>query len=99
MTLGAAKKMVEETMQGVGALKGADGLSAYQIAVNNGFSSTETEWLNSLKGEKGEPGKDGSNGVDGYTPIKGIDYWTEEDKTEIKQYVDNQIGGTLNGSY
>ena len=57
MTLGAAKKMVEETMQGV-----TDGLSAYQIAVNNGFSGTETEWLNSLKGEKGEQGLKGDNG-------------------------------------
>lgn len=51
------------------------------------------------KGDKGEPGNNGINGADGYTPIKGIDYWTEEDKTEIKQYVDNQIGGALNGSY
>lgn len=62
MTLGAAKKMVEETMQGVSALKGADGLSAYQIAVNNGFSGTETEWLNSLKGKKGEQGLKGDTG-------------------------------------
>ena len=62
MTLGAAKKMVEETMQDVSALKGADGLSAYQIAVNNGFSGTETEWLNSLKGEKGEQGLKGDTG-------------------------------------
>lgn len=62
MTLGAAKKMVEETMQDVSALKGADGLSAYQIAVNNGFSGTETEWLNSLKGEKGEVGPQGPQG-------------------------------------
>lgn len=51
------------------------------------------------KGDKGEPGNNGINGADGYTPIKGIDYWTEEDKTEIKQYVDNQIGGALNGTY
>lgn len=35
---------------------GSDGLSAYQIAVNNGFSGSETEWLDSLKGERGENG-------------------------------------------
>lgn len=28
---------------------GADGLSAYEIAVKNGFEGTETEWLESLK--------------------------------------------------
>lgn len=38
------------------------------------------------KGEKGDTGatgaagKDGTNGV---TPVKGVDYWTEEDKAEI----------------
>lgn len=31
----------------------ANGLSAYEIAVKNGFEGTETEWLDSLKGEVG----------------------------------------------
>lgn len=38
------------------------------------------------KGDTGEAGKDGTNGkdgADGYTPIKGKDYWTQSDKTEI----------------
>lgn len=30
-----------------------------------------------LKGDKGDPG------ADGYTPVKGTDYWTAADKTEI----------------
>lgn len=30
-----------------------DGKSAYQIAVDNGFVGTETEWILSLKGENG----------------------------------------------
>ena len=34
--------------------KGADGKSAYQIAVEHGFDDGEGEWLKSLKGEKGE---------------------------------------------
>lgn len=42
-------------------------ISAYGIAVKNGFEGTEAEWLASLKGEKGDK------------PIKGTDYFTEED--------------------
>jgi len=29
--------------------QGAPGLSAYQVALNNGFNGTEAQWLNSLK--------------------------------------------------
>ena len=38
-------------------------------------------------------------GKDGYTPVKGTDYWTADDIAEIQSYIDNQIGGALNGSY
>ena len=38
-------------------------------------------------------------GADGYTPVKGTDYWTADDIAEIQSYIDNQIGGALNGSY
>lgn len=36
----------------VGGLNGANGLSAYEIAVRNGFSGTEVEWLASLGGSQ-----------------------------------------------
>ena len=45
------------------------------------------------QGEKGETGNMGPTGNDGYTPQKGVDYWTEADKAEIKSYVDNAIIG------
>lgn len=32
----------------VGASSGANGLSAYELAVDNGFVGTEEEWLDSL---------------------------------------------------
>ena len=51
------------------------------------------------KGDKGDKGDTGQNGADGYTPVKGTDYWTAEDITEIQSYIDTQIGGALNGSY
>ncbi len=50
-------------------------------------------------GEKGEQGIQGENGADGYTPIKGTDYFTPEEienitsslETTLKQYIDEQI--------
>lgn len=38
---------------GVDGTNGADGKSAYQLAVDNGFTGTEEEWLASLKGNDG----------------------------------------------
>ena len=49
-------------------------VSAYGIAVKNGFEGTEAEWLASLKGEPGYTPQKGVDYVDGYTPQKGIDY-------------------------
>ena len=51
------------------------------------------------KGDTGEQGLQGDKGNDGYTPVKGTDYWTAQDIAEIQSYIDNQIGGALNGSY
>lgn len=38
----------------------------------------------------------GKDGKDGKTPVRGVDYWTDEDKAEIKKYVDDAI---LNGEW
>lgn len=43
------------------------------------------------KGEKGDTGPQGPAGADGYTPIKGTDYWTESDKAEIVQEAASSI--------
>ena len=43
----------------------ADGLSAYEVALQNGFIGTEEEWLQSLKGEQGPQGIQGDKGVKG----------------------------------
>ena len=42
-------------------------------------------------GEKGDPGANSANGEDGYTPLRGTDYWTEAGRAEIKSYVDNAL--------
>ena len=49
------------------------------------------------KAPNGENGRgshcNGKKGEDGYTPVRGTDYWTEADKAEIKSYVDEAILG------
>lgn len=39
--------------------QGSDGSSAYQIALSNGFSGSEVDWLKSLEAKDGLDGKDG----------------------------------------
>lgn len=45
---------------GSGGGTGTTGKSAYEIAVDNGFVGTETEWLESLKGSDGNKGDNGT---------------------------------------
>ena len=58
---------------GAGAVgpAGADGKSAYQIALENGFTGTVTEWLASLQGEQGPAGAAGPAGEQGQKGDKG----------------------------
>lgn len=42
---------LEANIGDVSMLRGSDGKSAYEIAVQNGYTGTETEWLASLKGD------------------------------------------------
>ena len=56
---------------GVDGKDGADGKSAYQIAVDAGYTGTETEWLASLKGEKGDAGEAGAPGEKGEKGDRG----------------------------
>lgn len=55
--------------------------------------------IQGLQGIQGEKGDTGATGPEGYTPVKGTDYWTADDVAEIQSYIDSQIGGALNGSY
>ena len=67
----------------IGTVYGKDGESAYEIALKSGFDGTEEEWLASLKGNPG------------YTPVRGVDYWTKDDIDEMKSYVDSLAAGTI----
>ena len=47
------------------------GLSAYEVAVKEGYTGTEAEWLASLKGETGTTGPKGDKGDTGATGPQG----------------------------
>jgi hypothetical protein len=54
--------------------KGDQGISAYQVAINNGFEGTEEQWLQSLigpQGPQGETGPEGPQGPQGETGPQG----------------------------
>ena len=41
----------------------------------------------------------GLDGVDGKTPIRGVDYWTEDDVSAMREYIDGRLGVVENGTY
>lgn len=53
-------------------IKGADGKSAYQVAVDNGYTGTEKEWLVTLKGDTGLTGPQGPQGLKGEVGQAGV---------------------------
>jgi len=44
------------------------------------------------KGDKGDTGATGATGAAGYTPVRGVDYWTDADK----EYIIQQVLAALN---
>ena len=78
--VGAINELNSRETTGGNGENGADGLSAYEIAINKGFVGTEEEWLISLKGDQGERGHQGLNGADGDKGDKG-DAFTYADFT------------------
>lgn len=53
------------------------------IGTNGNWYLGTTDTGKPSRGEKGDKGADGTNGTNGKTPVKGTDYWTAADKTEI----------------
>lgn len=73
------------------------GLSAYEIAVKNGFSGTETEWLESLKGTDGVDGKDGKDGINGINGEDGTD--GQNAISSLSEIYDQAVAAGYTGSY
>lgn len=74
--------------QGIQGPKGDTGLTGPQGEQGN----------QGPKGEQGIQGPKGDPGSDGKTPVRGTDYWTEEDIAEIHSYIDVKIAESLNPS-
>ena len=74
---------------------GAISVDELQNAINDALlQAKESGEFNGADGKDGKDGKDGANGVDGYTPQKGIDYYTDADKAEM---VDAVLAALPNG--
>ncbi len=78
----------------VGSLTGGEWTDTYQgwqsyryLWTRQTFTFTNGETFTTepicVQGNQGATGEKGEQGADGYTPIKGTDYYTEEDKTEM----------------
>lgn len=77
------------TWKNVGPIRGPQGKSAYDIAVENGFEGTMEEWIVSLKGEQGIPGTKGDPGEKG-EPGQDADLTEVTEQLEqMKPKVDN----------
>lgn len=65
------------------------GANVLTITKTDGTTST----FSVRNGSRGSTGPAGAAGADGYTPQRGVDYWTEADIAAIKSYVDEAILG------
>lgn len=92
-----------------GLFKGEDGASCTHEWNGTTLFVTSASGTSSanLKGDKGDKGEKGDIGKAGYTPVKGVDYWTEADKAEmvssviakVQEMIDTALGGIENGAY
>ena len=89
----------QQGIQGIQGIQGVQGITPnIQIGTVETLEPTEqaivtqTGTLENPIFNFGIPkGVQGQNGQDGYTPVRGTDYWTAEDIATIQQYIDNQL--------
>ncbi len=87
----------------VESINGADGIGIQSVeqtstSTEDGGSNiitvTKTDGTSSTftvkNGSKGSTGKTGAAGEDGYTPVRGTDYWTADDIAAIQSYIDEK---------
>ena len=75
MSLTASLSIVANKVVALSVITGANGLSAYQLALANGFEGNRDSWLASLvgsKGDKGDTGETGAAGSDAFVTEENI---------------------------
>ena len=78
----------EQGEQGPAGQDGAPGKSAYEIAVEDGFSGNVYEWLESLKGDQGDPG---------FSPIVSAEAIPSGTRITITDAVSSTVFDVMNG--
>ena len=73
-----------------GYFDGEDGFSPIAKVIQKSNGATIE-----IEDKNGKTTADVLNGQDGYSPIRGIDYWTEEDKQEVEEEATQQIEGKI----
>ena len=88
--------------QGAQGDPGDPGLSAYSVAVAEGFVGDEAAWLDSLKGEKGDKGDQGDTGAAGFaqaeSPVVAANFTAEAGKVHLVNTASAAITATLPAS-
>lgn len=78
-------------LKGEPGQQGPQGVQGIQ-GVKGDKGDTGAQGVQGIQGEKGETG---ATGADGYTPIRGTDYWTEADKAEVVEETQQAVVGVL----
>jgi hypothetical protein len=91
-----AKKYIEESLEGAGALKGK---SAYELAVETGFEGTEEEWLDSLSGGETAKDEEVDSMLDKIFGSSEEEYPEHEDSSYSGTAKDEEVDDMLNGVF
>lgn len=96
-------------IQGIQGKSGTDGFSPIisvaaitggsRISITDATGTKTFDVLNGVDGKAGADGSAGQTGADGHTPIKGTDYWTSADKSEIVNDVLAALPVWMGGNY
>lgn len=87
-------------IQGVQGVQGIQGASAYDVALDNGFSGDEEAWLDSLVGPQGDTGPQGIQGIQGDTGPQGTTDWDDLTGVPTDLVVDGDLATVAtSGSY
>lgn len=103
---GATGPAGKDGKDGTNGTNGRDGVGISSIAKTETSGLVDTYTITYTNGNistytitNGANGQNGQNGQDGYTPVRGTDYWTDQDIATIESYCNNLVLGALNNSY